>query len=132
MARYKIITLVDITRSNATRSETDKIKIGQQSNFNSLVQAIGIRSNVDWSVDPKKHSGSLPLPLVGKAAHWIWEFDCEREEVFLKDNNPVGLLIDDLDGVPIVDLLENSTDINPPVIKTKGPKPNTWITLSSS
>ncbi len=33
MARYTIITLVDITRTQPTRSETDKIKLGQQSNF---------------------------------------------------------------------------------------------------
>lgn len=132
MARYKIVTLVDITRSYATRSETNKIKIGQQSNFNSLIQAIGIRSNIEWNADPIKHSGSLPRPLVGKANHWIWEFDCERDDVFLKDENPVALLIEDLDGVPIVNLLENSTDIDPSVIKTKGSKPNTWVTLSRS
>jgi len=84
MPRYQIITLVDITRSRADRSETDKIKMGQQSNFNALIQTIGIRSNLSWTSDPKKHTGSLPHPLEGKANHWIWEFDVEREDVFLK------------------------------------------------
>ena len=108
MPRYKIITLVDISRSDPNRVEQDELKISQQANFNSLVQAIGLRSNIEWTVDPKKYTGSLPYPLEGKAAHWIWEFEVEREDVFLKDNNPAGLLIDDLHGVPIIDNLENT------------------------
>jgi hypothetical protein len=39
MARYKITTLVDITRTNPSRAETDVLKIAQQANFNSLIQA---------------------------------------------------------------------------------------------
>jgi hypothetical protein len=129
MARYKIITLIDITRSKPARDDTDKIKLGQQANFNSLLQAIGLRSNVEWQRDPKKNTGTLPDRIGGKATHWIWEFDCEREEVFLKDGNPVGLLVNDLHGVPIVDLLENSADINPAAFQTQGNDINTWVTI---
>lgn len=131
MARYKIITLVDITNPNATRSESDKIKLGQQANFNSLIQAIGLRSNVEWEVDPKKNTGSLPSPLVGKANHWIWEFEAERDEVFLKDNDATGLLKDDLQGVPVVDFLENNADLDPPIFQTSGKDINTWIYIMS-
>ena len=129
MARYKIITLIDITRSNPTRSETDPLKTGQQANFNSLQQAIGLRSNLAWSWDPKCELGSLPPPLEGKAAHWIWEFDTERDEIFSKDNDPVGLLVDDLHGVPIIDNLENTVDILPAAFQTKGNNINTWISI---
>ena len=129
MARYRIITLVDITRSQPARSETDKIKIGQQSNFNSLVQAINLRSNLEWKSDPRKHTGSLPDGIGGKAVHWIWDFDCERDEVFLKDNDPVGLLKDDLHGVPVVDLLENSVDLTPAAFQTRNGNQNTWLTI---
>lgn len=129
MARYKIITLIDITRSNPARENTDKIKLGQQANFNSLLQAIGLRSNVSWLRDPQKHTGTLPDRIGGKAAHWIWEFDVERDEVFLKDGDPVGLLVDDLHGVPIVDLLENSTDIVPAAFQTKNGNQNTWLSI---
>jgi hypothetical protein len=129
MSRYKIVTLVDITRSDPDRKEPNKFKVGQQANFNSLIQAIGLRANIEWSVDPRKHNGSLPLPLVGKAVHWTWEFDVERDDVFLKDNDPVGLLLDDLHGVPVVGLLENSVDIYPLVFQTKGDNVNIWITI---
>ncbi len=130
MPRYKIVTLVDITRSNPARYDSDPVRNGQQANFNSLVQAIGLRSNIEWSTDPKRHSGSLPLPLVGKAAHWIWEFDVEREDVFLKDDDPTALLKEDLHGVPIVVQLNNTEDIHPAVFQTEGPKTNIWISQS--
>ncbi len=127
MPRYKIITLVDITVTNPGRDETSSLKLGQQANFNSLIQAIGLRSNVEWDTDPKRHTGSLPLPLVGKAVHWVWEFEVEREDVFLRDDDPVLLLIEDLHGVPIVDQLNNSADITPPVFQSKGENINIWI-----
>jgi len=129
MARYKIVTLVDITRSQPSRSIDDKIKIGQQSNFNSLLQAIGLRSNVDWSVDPIKHTGSLPRDIGGKAVHWIWEVECEREEVFLKDGDLCGLLKEDIHGVPVVDGLENSADISPAAFQTRNGHQNTWVSI---
>ncbi len=127
MKKYKIITLIDITRSGATRTETDKIKIGQQANFNSLVQAIGIRSNVDWTNDPKQAEGRLPHDIGGKARYWSWVFHCERDDVFLKDGDPVGLLKDDINGVPIVPQLNNNVDISPSCFITSGEKSNTWI-----
>lgn len=127
MARYKLITFVDITRSQPSKDETDSLKIRQQSNFNSLVQAIGLRSNIEWNRDPKKSDGRLPEGIEGKAVHWIWEFDCEREDVFLKDNDPTALLKEDLHGVPVVDNLENSIELNPSAFQTKNGNQNTWV-----
>lgn len=129
MARYQLITLIDITRSQPGKTETDQIKIGQQANFNSLVQAIGLRSNVEWDHDPRKAQGRLPDPGSGKATHWIWDFFCEREDVFLRGNDPVALLKEDLHGVPVIAMLENSCDISPAAIQTTGEKSNTWIKM---
>ncbi len=127
MNRYKIVTLVDITKSNANRAETDKIKVGQQANFNSLIQTIGIRANVQWLSEPMMHTGILPEDLDGKANHWVWEFIVEQNEIFLKNSDPVGLLVDDLNGVPIISNLKDSVDLDPPAFITKGPKANTWV-----
>jgi hypothetical protein len=129
MARYQITTLIDITRSNPARTEVDVLKLGQQANFNSLVQAIGLRSNVTWGKDPLRNSGQLPNGLDGNAAYWMWEFDTEREDIFLKDNNPVGLLLEDLHGVPIVCGLTNSHDPVPAIFKTRSAAINTWLTI---
>ncbi len=128
MARYQIITLVDITCNNVSRSETDQKKLSQQANFNSLLQAIGLRANVIWENTPEMKDGRLPHPRTGKANHWIWEFDTERDLLFYKsENDPTGLLLDDLHGVPIIDQLNNSVDIYPPIFATRGENTNTWI-----
>lgn len=127
MARYQITTLIDITRTNPSRNETNKLKLGQQSNFNSVLQTIGLRSNVDWEVDPVRESGRLS-ELDTKIAHWIWEFTAERDQIFYKSNtDPVGLLLDDLNSVPIVIDLTEEADINPAAIVTRGDSPNTWV-----
>jgi hypothetical protein len=79
--------------------------------------------------DPIKNDGILPYPLDGKAAHWIWEFDVERQDVFLKDQDPVGHLKDDLHGVPIIADLRNTVDISPAAVQTLGKYINTWVEI---
>jgi len=127
MNKYKIVSLVDITRSGAVRSDPDIVKQGQQANFNSLLQAIGLRSNVEWTADPRMTEGRLPNGVDGRARYWTWVFHCERDDVFLKDGDPVGLLKDDINGVPIVPELNNTADLDPACFKTQGDKINTWI-----
>jgi hypothetical protein len=127
MAIYKIITLVDITRTNPSRTETNKLKLGQQANFNSLCQAIGLRANFVYQTDPKEESGALPPSIGGKARHWTWQFETERSDIFLKDEDPVALLKEDLNGVPVIDGLNNTADIDPAVFQTQGNKINIWI-----
>jgi hypothetical protein len=127
MERYKITTLVDITRSKATRTETDRLKIGQQANFNSLIQAIGIRANIEWDTDPKFLDGRLPDFIQGSGSYWIWEFYTERDSVFAKGNDSVFLLKEDLQGVPIINRLNNTVEIFPAIFQTKGTNQNIWI-----
>jgi hypothetical protein len=129
MQLYKLVSVVDITRSCPSRSETDHLKLGQQANFNSLIQAIGIRSNVEWDQDPECHTGRLPDAIEGAATHWVWQFSVERDFVFRLDDNPVGLLLDDLQGVPVINRLNNSVDIMPSIFQTKGTHVNVWISL---
>ena len=130
MARYEIITLVDITRSNPQRSDSDRLRQGQQANFNSLIQAIGMRSNVEWVQDPYMTKGVVPGQDF-KAEYWLWQFDVEREQVFELDGDPVGLLVQDLNGVPIIPDLSNSVVIDPAAFQTQGSAANTWVRLIS-
>jgi hypothetical protein len=129
MPRYRITTLIDITRTNAGKSDTDDFKQRQQSNFNSLRQSIELRSNVEWQQDPVKQTGRLPAPFDGRASYWIWEFETERDDLFLKDNDPVALLKQDLDGVPMILGLEETVDINPATIQTQGKTVNTHVEI---
>ena len=129
MPRYRITTLVDITRTNATRSETDEKRISQQANFNSLIQAISMRANVEWQTDPVKTDGRLPKPWDGRANYWTWEFDVERDQVFEQDGDPVYLLRDDLNTVPIISKLDESIDLDPSAFITSGEHINTIVEI---
>jgi len=130
MPRYRIVTLVDITRTNVSKSDHDQKRISQQANFNSLIQAIGMRSNVEWRSDPIKNTGRLPPPFSGSAAYWTWEFEVEREQVFEKDKDPVGLLKDDLHGVPVINRLEDTVDLTPSAFQTQGKMINIFVTIT--
>lgn len=127
MPTYEIITLVDITRSQPRRDETDKFKLAQQANFDTLCQTIGLRSNYEYAQQPKQETGSLPYDIGGKATHWVWRFQTERDDTFLEGNDPVALLKTDIHNVPIINNLNNSADIDPAVFATSGKKTNTWI-----
>jgi len=129
MPRYRITTLVDITRTNVFKEEVDEHQTKQQANFDSLRQAIELRSNVYWNQDPLALEGTLPEPFNGRAAYWVWEFETEREDLFLKDGDPVALLKDDLHGVPIIAGLDETVDLYPPAFKTRGDDWNTHVTI---
>ena len=130
MIRYEITTLVDITRSNPQRSDTDRLRQGQQANFNSLIQAIGMRSNVEWMQDPQMTNGTVPGQDF-KAEYWRWEFIVERDQVFELNGDPVGLLLQDLNGVPIIPDLANEIIVDPAAFITQGNHTNTWVRLIS-
>jgi hypothetical protein len=129
MPRYRITTLIDITRTDAKKSDNDRYRLAQQDNFNSLRQSIELRSIVSWHRDPVKQNGRLPAPLDGKAAYWIWEFETERDDLFLRDNDPVGLLKEDLHGVPIIDGLDETVNFEISAMQTQGQMVNTWVAI---
>jgi hypothetical protein len=129
MPRYRITTLIDITRTDAKKSDNDQYRLAQQDNFNSLRQSIELRSIVSWHRDPVKQHGRLPDPLDGKAAYWIWEFETERDDLFLRGNDPVALLKEDLHGVPIIDGLDETVGFEIPAMQTQGQMINTWVVL---
>ena len=125
--RYQITTLVDITKTNPPRGSTDLTVLGQQSNYNTLIQTIGLRANIVGSVDPVKQTGRLPAPFSGKGAYWIFEFEVEREGVFEQDGDPVALLRADLEGVPVVIGLQDTVKFKLPIFQNDGNLNNTHI-----
>lgn len=127
MPTYQVISLVDITRSKPNRDETDVSVLSQQANFNSLIQAIGLRSNIEWEIDPIKHHGALPYPFEGKGTYWEWSFRVEREDVFLDNDDSVALLKQDLHNIPIIVNLDETIEIDPPVFQTIGSNFNLFV-----
>lgn len=120
--KYTILTQVDITKSNPLRDDPDLLKQGQQSNFNSLRQAIELRAIIVDDENPKQISKD-------DQSWWRYNFTTDRDDEFLVKNNPVGLLIDDIEGIPFISGLNNSVDFEQAVFKTKGKNPNTIVQI---
>jgi hypothetical protein len=120
MPRYKIKTTVDITRSNPGREDTNSVRNGQQLNFNTLLQGIGMRANVEWDNDPQ-------LVEYQDTKEWFWEFEAEQVDVFATNDDSVGLLKQDLQGIPVIRNLTETAALEKPIFITSGDNQNIWI-----
>lgn len=125
MIRYKLETTVDITQTNPDRADTDSRRHAQQSNFNALIQGIELRALVTWDEEP------VMVEYKDIDTKWYWSFFVEREDVFLKDDDPVGLLKDDLKGIPIIGNLSNNVKFKKNCFITTGPDCNIWLSAAN-
>jgi hypothetical protein len=57
---------------------------------------------------------------------WMFEFESDRPGVFGPDADPVSVLRDDAQGVPMLRELNNDPDLDPFLV-TKGPRQNIWF-----
>ena len=84
---YKLYTLVDITNTRQYQNSTENRQArSQQQNFDTVIQTIGMRANVDYTkppevtIDvPKKYN----LDSAVLSNIWIFEWRVEREFLFL-------------------------------------------------
>lgn len=121
MAKIQIRTKIDITNSGVRRSDqgTEK-EFSQYKNFITFQQVIGMRSIFTL----------VKEPTIAKN-EWVFEFETDREDVFSKDKDPVGLLKEDLDNIPVILGLSESNNVKQPIIRTLGSSPNTFVSFLS-
>jgi hypothetical protein len=126
--RYKLYTTVDITNTGQFRAEPGKESARwKEQNFQTVLQTIGIRGNIAEFQKPE-------LVQVGGKQHgfntdeiinvWRFDFETEREFLFEVDNDPVGYLVKDFNGVPFISGLSESMKQNYDVFVTDGPSKN--------
>jgi len=125
---YKLYTLVDITHTGQYRNEPGKQKERwQEQNFNTVLQTLGIRSNVTFKIGP------TPVEVKGRLVGFdtddiirVWRFDfyTELDNVYEKESDPVGLLKDDFMLVPYINGLNESMEQQYAVFTTEEPGSN--------
>jgi hypothetical protein len=103
---YKLYTLVDITHTNQYRSEPGKeFARMQEQNFNTIIQTLGIRSNIWYA------HGPIPMEVRGQLIGFdtddiirVWRFDwrTEQENLYLDNKDPVAFLKKDFHLVPYI------------------------------
>jgi hypothetical protein len=125
---YKLYTTVDITNTGQYRAEPGKEHLRwKEQNFQTVLQTLGIRANIVFTEKPivSEVKGSLVGFNTDEIIRvWRFDFSTERDRFFEKDNNPVGYLIEDFDGIPYINGLDESMQQNLNVFVTDGPAQN--------
>lgn len=117
--QYRLHTLVDITNSKQYRNEPGREQArGQQQNFDTMINTIGMRSNLQYD-EPPRVIKDIPqnFGLSGKTAQNIWIFDwrVEMDYTFSQNGDPCALLKKDFVLVPYIANLTETIDCTPPM-----------------
>ncbi len=115
--RIKLYTLVDITETGARRTDNNK-QYRQQCNYNTVIQTIGLRANLEpkycrFRVDDVK-TLKFGKSFSGKQRFWEFCFEIEFEEAVTEE-----MLMNDFDLVPVVVDLDETVHIQNKVFRTK-------------
>jgi hypothetical protein len=125
---YKLYTLVDITHTGQHRAEPGKEALRwREQNFQTVLQTIGIRGNVQYRTGPVMTE--VKGRLVGFDTDeilrvWRFDFSTERELLFEKDGDPIGYLVDDFHLVPYISGLGETMEQKYAVFNTVNPGRN--------
>jgi hypothetical protein len=125
---YKLYTLVDITHTGQHKAEVGKETLRwKEQNFNTLIQTLGIRSNIMYnnSPDVTEVKGSL-VGFDTDEILRVWRFDwsTERDYLYDKNDDPVGFLKDDFMLVPYISGLDEAMEQKYAVFNTEEPGRN--------
>ena len=114
MDRFKILTLVDVTETNARRGE-DRLLVNQQANFMTLYQVIGLRSNpTDFKIKKfNEHTDVFGSNYKNIKCYWQVEFTIEST-----GSITTNMLESDFDLVPFITELEECVNFKETVFYT--------------
>ena len=113
MQTYKIQTTVDITESKARKGE-DSVKYGQQQNYMTLINVLGLRTNITPVKTPS--SSVLDNSAFGTKGQKVWEFIFSVES---EDSTSIEAMVEDFNLIPFVNNLTESVTFKTPVFQTQ-------------
>jgi len=147
-SRYKIKTLIDISPTGMisefrndvplpfvddlsniiNNKETWNVSRNEQRNWETVIQCISIRAQpimLEAPIIETVNLASLGFGYTGKKKVWTFEFGFETTDVYLNYDDPVNLLIQQLDIIPIITGLNETTNLITNTMVTTGIKVNT-------
>ena len=123
------LPFVDDLKNIINNQETWNVSRNEQRNWKTLVQCISIRAQPIMLQAPLIETVSVgPLGFTGykgKKKVWTFEFGFETPDIYLDANNPVKLLKQQLDVIPIIIGLNETANITTSTLVTTGIKVNT-------
>jgi hypothetical protein len=139
MQEFMIHTLIDITETGKRRKEPGfEVEYHQQQNFTMLLQTIGMRVNPHYTSSPTFKTVNIDDigfgdEYSGEHTVWSFKFFIEFDGGFTDSSgNQNGLLLDDLNLIPIVCQLNETISPKHCVFDTKNKQScNTVVTTGN-
>jgi hypothetical protein len=135
METIEIKTLIDITNTNRNRpNQGVGLEYDQYRNFTTLMQTIGLRCIITYDNNPVVDNIDIKgigfgEAYKGKHNVWTFRFRPDRQQAFEDSGGPVGLLIHDMNEIPIIGKLTETINISKAVFYTyESQQKNTLIT----
>lgn len=105
--KIRIKTLVDVTRTDVRRKgQGEDLKLLQQQNYQTLQQIINLRNLIDNNDDPyvetRDVTGEFGSSYKGQHKVWTYEFEVDHADAYAMENDPLGLLKEDLEQIPVL------------------------------
>jgi hypothetical protein len=117
MQTIEIKTLIDITNTKVSRpNQGTQLELDQNRNFTTLKQCAEIRSIISYDFSPEMQVVDIKdlgfgSKYKGKHAVWTFRFSPDRSGAYAKEYNEIGCLIEDVHGVPVVEKLTETINI---------------------
>jgi hypothetical protein len=135
METVEIKTLLDVTNTKVVRpNQGTPQEYDQYRNFTTLMQCIELRCLVTYDDLPTVEEVDIKdlgfgSAYKGRQRVWTFRFRPDRPAAFSDDDNPVGLLINDMHEIPVIKTLTESINIDKAVFYTyESQHKNTIIT----
>ena len=125
MQIIEIKTLVDITDTKVIRlSQGTQLQHDQCRNFTTLKQCVEIRSIISYDTSPTMEVVDIKDMAFGskhkgKQSVWTWRFSPDRTGVYTDNVTEVGGLIEDVNGVPVIQKLTETINIDKAIFELK-------------
>jgi hypothetical protein len=117
MEIIEVKTLIDITNTNLKRPNTSNdLESNQYRNWTTFLQCLGLRCIISYDRSPIVSNIDIKelgfgSKYKGKQAVWTFRFTPDRSDSYLNNDSRLGLLINDLHQVPIIENLNETINI---------------------
>jgi hypothetical protein len=116
--KFRLQTLVDITETKTRRQDENKFAYKQEANFQTVLQTIGMRTNLSYDKSPSFDNTTIGKMEFGdkyKGKHMLWtfEFDVEAEGAI-----DINTLNKDFNVIPIILGLNETANIEQALFRT--------------
>lgn len=129
MEKITVKTLIDITKPNVFRpGQGSLLEQNQFKNWITLQQCIGLRSIFNYDLPPTCETIDVKGLGFGnkyKGSHKVWTFVFYPDRKLAYDNgrgNKIGLLLEDINQVPVIEKLTETINIAKAVFDLDSPQ----------